>query len=520
MKAVACGLYHSVAIKEDGTLVQWDEDRDQRDDFPEGVKVKAVACGMYHSLAIKEDDTLVQWGATDNSQRKKFPDGVKVKAIAAGGNHSLAIKEDGTLIQWGDTRYYERADFPGEIKVKAVACGAYHSVAIKEDDTLVQWGHKWSGQLDDFPTGIKVKAVVCGQNESVAIKEDNTLVQWGPFEDEDDSDYNPRSGFPEDVKVKAVACYDGVFVAIKEDDTMIQWGLQMYSQNRDFPAGVKVKAVAVSRYYCVAIKEDGTLIQWGSSPPPLPIVPPPIAPPPIAPPPIVPPLERIEQDSSIGEGPNPYPKYATKIVISDLPHKTLSYNADTEVFDLGMYADVKLEEVLADEEKPLIIKTGSTFSALPKSYFRDGIEDGSLIRFGCTRSLGVMVLPNNVYAKNPFVYLKGLQSGNFMVLLAELKLVLDAEDIRAIELTDSGDEFANVAAFNVVIDSDTGDNYHSNPINVVSADHCQAGSAQKVYSITVLDLVKSGGRKKRTRKARRTYKKRKVMRGKSRKVIR
>ena len=94
---------------------------------------------------------MVQWGNNEDNQRQRFPEGVKVKAVSCGYAHSVAIKEDGTLIQWGGDTDHERRGFPVGIKVKAVTCGATHSVAIKEDGTLVQWGSNEAGQRDGFP---------------------------------------------------------------------------------------------------------------------------------------------------------------------------------------------------------------------------------------------------------------------------------------------------------------------------------------------------------------------------------
>ena len=134
-------------------MVQWGHNDDgQRDDFPEGIKVRAVACGDNHSVAIKEDGTMVQWGSNDDDQRTDFPEGIKVKAVACGGGFSVAIKEDGTMIQWGATDLGQRTVFPEGMKVRAVACGFRHSVAIKEDRTMVQWGYDSDSRRVGFPS--------------------------------------------------------------------------------------------------------------------------------------------------------------------------------------------------------------------------------------------------------------------------------------------------------------------------------------------------------------------------------
>lgn len=74
--AVATGAHHSLALKVDGTVWAWGaNDRGQlgngtysdRCDAPTQVVglsgVRAIAAGEYHSLAVKDDGTVWGWGA-------------------------------------------------------------------------------------------------------------------------------------------------------------------------------------------------------------------------------------------------------------------------------------------------------------------------------------------------------------------------------------------------------------------------------------------------------------------------
>src|SRR5262249_53354665 len=76
--------------------------------------IKAVACGLYHTLALDSTGTVWpvrvnadgQLGTGDTTNRTA-PVAVLtgVKAIAAGGYHSLALKADGTAWAWGFNGY-------------------------------------------------------------------------------------------------------------------------------------------------------------------------------------------------------------------------------------------------------------------------------------------------------------------------------------------------------------------------------------------------------------------------------
>ncbi len=119
-KLVAGGGYHTPAIKTDGTLWLWG--RNQYGQLGDntithrsspvqtvagGTNWKLVACGYYHTSAIKTDGTLWLWGRNtygalgDNSVANKsspvqtVSGGTNWKQIgSAGGQHTLTIRDD------------------------------------------------------------------------------------------------------------------------------------------------------------------------------------------------------------------------------------------------------------------------------------------------------------------------------------------------------------------------------------------------------------------------------------------
>ena len=136
---------------------------------------QAISAGSYHSVALKEDGTVVTWG--DNSKKQRdTPSGLKdVVAIAAGGYHSLALKEDGTVVAWGYNAYYQFLRVPRGLKdVVAIAAGNYHSMALKEDRTVVAWGDNGENQCD-VPSGLKV--ALSNATESSSSSENKNRAQ-------------------------------------------------------------------------------------------------------------------------------------------------------------------------------------------------------------------------------------------------------------------------------------------------------------------------------------------------------
>ncbi|NBD23058.1 RCC1 domain-containing protein [Paenibacillus glycinis] len=126
--AIAAGDDHNFALKQDGTVWAWGYNKfgelgvgDNLPGYITPVQVQgldpavAISGGLFHSLAVKDDGTVWTWG---NNWEGQLGDGSKTERdapvqvegltdvvyVAAGGQHSLAIKSDGTLWSWGLNR--------------------------------------------------------------------------------------------------------------------------------------------------------------------------------------------------------------------------------------------------------------------------------------------------------------------------------------------------------------------------------------------------------------------------------
>ena len=221
-KSVAGGSYHTAAIKTDGTLWSWgynfhgelgDNTATGKNSpvqtIAAGTNWKSVACGYYHTAAIKTDGTLWLWGVNifgqlgDNtgtnqsSPVQTIAAGTNWKSVGCGYYHTAAIKTDGTLWLWGYNAYGELGDntttgksspvqtISSGTNWKLVACGSYHTTAIKIDGTLWSWGRNDIGQLGDntitqrnspvqtISSGTNWKQVSCGGDHTAAIRDDS-----------------------------------------------------------------------------------------------------------------------------------------------------------------------------------------------------------------------------------------------------------------------------------------------------------------------------------------------------------
>ena len=282
--AVAGGLYHSLAIRTDGSVVAWGAGVSNTGYSPQwgqalvpgGLSnVTQVAGGYYHSLALRTDGSVAAWGAgTTNTGVTPYfgqalvPDGLSnVVALAAGGYHSLALNADGTVTVWGAgalsnnvSPYYGQAMVPpGLSNVVAVAGGGYHCLALKADGTVVAWGAGASytgssphlGQAD-VPVGLSnVAMVAAGGYHSVALMADGTVNAWG---DNTYGQTNTPAGLSNVVSIAAGRYFS---LALKSDGTIAAWGDNTYGQG-NVPVGVtNVVGIASGGFFALALEGDG-----------------------------------------------------------------------------------------------------------------------------------------------------------------------------------------------------------------------------------------------------------------------
>jgi alpha-tubulin suppressor-like RCC1 family protein len=220
--SIAVGGDHALALKSDGSVVAWGRNDSQLGDGtvtnryePVAVLsggapltgVVAIAAGMYHSLALKSDGTVWRWGThtaeneTTNYQAVQVPNLTGVTAIAAGANHSLALKTDGTGVgtvwTWGRNTEGQLGDgtttdrlIPESVTNDATAVlgGALHTLIVKSDGSIVGAGRNDKGQLGDgtatsrtsLQTAFTTSGVTklsAGGYHTLAIKSDGKV--WG-----------------------------------------------------------------------------------------------------------------------------------------------------------------------------------------------------------------------------------------------------------------------------------------------------------------------------------------------------
>jgi hypothetical protein len=108
--------------------------------------VATIAAGTYHTVGLKEDGTVVAVGHNVYGQLN-VSSWTYIKAIEAGAYHTVGLKEDGTVVAVGQNDY-DQLNVSSWTNIKAIAAGTYHTVGLKEDGTIVAVGQNDYGQLN------------------------------------------------------------------------------------------------------------------------------------------------------------------------------------------------------------------------------------------------------------------------------------------------------------------------------------------------------------------------------------
>ncbi len=247
---IDAGMYHTVALRNDGSLVAWGRNNFQQCNYPTGNDYIAVSAGDNHCLALKTDGTIVAWGNNDSLQCEVPPDslGYQYAMISAGGNHSLALTLANKIVAWG-ANDNGQCNVPPDSNFVKISAGANHNLALKSTGVIVAWGNNDSGQIN-APTGTGYQDISAGDQHSVAQRTNGSLVAWGS----NTSGQTTVPGGTDFIKFSAGYRHN---IALKTDGSLVTWG---YSGNGlgTVPTLSTYIDVSAGRDFSVVLKTPST----------------------------------------------------------------------------------------------------------------------------------------------------------------------------------------------------------------------------------------------------------------------
>ena len=155
-----------------------------------------------------------------------------------------------------------------------------------------------------------------------------------------------------------------------------------------------------------------------------------------------------------------------------------------KVYDFEEVGEVPMLSLLS-KSGSIIFKARESYFTLPLDTVIEAMEDGSQIRHKCKGELEGAPYEKDVDMERRYYYIQG--PGNFMVSFDELRSGL-LQQYKIFDLEETEEELENVASAQNV-QRTPGVNRYGNPINIISADHCQKGTKQKVFKLTPVILT-------------------------------
>jgi alpha-tubulin suppressor-like RCC1 family protein len=240
-------------------VVAWGSNSEGQTRPPVLANVAAVAAGDSHSIALLDDGQVVEWGLSVGTK----PTLTGVTDIAAGGSHNLVRQSNGRVLAWGNNTYGQATAPTDIVTAVKVAAGSRHSLALLANGTVRGWGEDYLGKnaAPASLTNMIVIAIAAGENHSLALKNTGEVVAWGYNAVDVNQTVVPvgaQSG------VTAIAAGWNHNLALKSDGSVLAWGLNNGGQST-VPAAASsgVVQIAAGDTYSMALKADGTIVTWG-----------------------------------------------------------------------------------------------------------------------------------------------------------------------------------------------------------------------------------------------------------------
>lgn len=328
LDALGGGYRHALAVKAGGTVWAWGQNAFGQLgngttvaswlplQIPGLSNVVAVSHrGLYHSMALRGDGTLWTWGLNSNRQlgngtstiqttpRQVVALGGNVARIGGGADHTMAVLNDGSFWIWGDNSRGQLGlgpvpdqaapvQVPLPTTVVDATGGDYHTLVALSDGSVWTWGYNLFGALGlgytnefvNVPTQVaglnNVVAVAGGRNHSLALKSDGSVWAWGGNSIYQLGDNTTvQRTLPVLVGltgVVAISAGDTFSMALKSDGSVWTWGWGAYGQlgggstvpNRvpGLVTGVSgIVGIATGWFAAYALHADGRVWSWGEN---------------------------------------------------------------------------------------------------------------------------------------------------------------------------------------------------------------------------------------------------------------
>ena len=248
---IAAGTAHSLALRENGTVVAWGRNQQGQCNVPAGLTgVVAIGTGDNHSLAVMANGQVIGWGLNNFGQATAPPGLSNVVAIAAGGRHSLALKSDGQVVVWGADDFFQSTQPSNTTDVISISATRDQCMVVFSNGRVRTWGRNdFSQSLQ--PEGLSLAiAGASGEKHSLMLKRGGDVVSWGA---NSEGQLNP----PNNLRDAVMICSRGLHnLAIRADRSVVAWGSNSFGQTTVPFEARQAKAIAAGGSHSLVLRRN------------------------------------------------------------------------------------------------------------------------------------------------------------------------------------------------------------------------------------------------------------------------
>jgi alpha-tubulin suppressor-like RCC1 family protein len=251
--AVAAGIFHAVALRSNGSVVEWGS-------FPflpnPNQDFVAVSGGYSFSMALRSSGEVATWGLLPPGLPSPNTGFVE---ISAGDYHGMALRSNGSVVCWGSNTHGQTNVPAPNADFIAIAAGGTHSVGLKSNGTIACWGSDTFGESTvPFPNTNFV-AVAASYHNSFGVKGDGSIVCWGLTNNAVTAVPHPNTNFI------AVEGGDYHAVGLKSDGSCVAWGYGGSGVTNVPPVNGDFVEVSAGAGHSIGLRADGRVVGWGSN---------------------------------------------------------------------------------------------------------------------------------------------------------------------------------------------------------------------------------------------------------------
>ncbi|QOY88031.1 InlB B-repeat-containing protein [Paludibaculum fermentans] len=215
----------------------------------------AIAGSRLGGLALRKDGTVVQW-VLDHSNNWPLPAGLKnVIAVAAGDTTFFALKSDGHVVAWSTS--YPAPDTSSLSNIVSIVAGPNFALALSAEGTVQAVSLAMPAEVFIPAALSNVVQLSAGTGGAFVLTAQGKVVSWGGRVPPIPANLGTL------VRVERVDL--DTAAGIRADGTVVVWDKARTSELLTPPAGLNRVVALAGDSYVMALQDDGIVRAWGPS---------------------------------------------------------------------------------------------------------------------------------------------------------------------------------------------------------------------------------------------------------------